>query len=107
MDWSLELTGPLAKPRGVPWHCVFWALKHLALGLGEQMGCQQPDGAEEQLQTVDRVSRACFPFSLPTHFINGLAKATSIMWSRFTEDHKLGGTADVPEEGAQQAGHRK
>lgn len=63
LNWSLELTHPLAKLRGVPWHCVFRALKHLALRLGKQMGCQQPDGVEQQLQTVDRVFRACLQSS--------------------------------------------
>lgn len=63
LNWSLELTGALAKLRGVAWHCVFWALKHLVLGLGEQTGCQQPDEVEQQLQSVDGVFRACFPSS--------------------------------------------
>jgi hypothetical protein len=66
LNWSLELTGPLARLRGVPWRCVFWALKYLALGLKKQMECQQSDGVGEQLQTVDRVFQGLFSvFFLP------------------------------------------
>ena len=37
--------------------------------------------------------------SFPVVFINGLAKGTDSMWIRFEEDGKLGGTANVLDEG--------
>lgn len=56
--------------------------------LGSRNGC---------LEMGLRTLLSALPFLVI--LINGLAKAPNSMWSRFVEDRKLGGTANVLDEG--------
>lgn len=87
-----------------------WGTQQVAADFGEHRGTLGNDCfgqfsllSEENLTGLWRCAPgSAFSPLLPSwlFFINGLAKATDSMWIGFIEDRKLGGTANVLDEGA-------
>lgn len=78
------------------------------VGTGSPENCENDYCRQSRLLSTENPGgplELCFgalplALSFPVVFINGLAKGADSMWIRFEEDGKLGGTANVLDEGA-------